>query len=220
MSKEEADRRKENGTPAEMVNAHNNLHHHHFTHNPDDAAQINSGMPLHSPRNDFDVEKTLDAAQRSTDKQTSDKGRRRSEEEKPDRTLLTHTQNDPRASTTLPIVQEAARENSSHHSSNVSRNVSRDETTIDASPQQSSNKDKYEEDEDQEPRTVEYTVKEDSHFRHSEEYHMKAPLDSHSQGHLILEPVGQRPEKPPRIGSGITAPLPPMYRDDEIGIAR
>lgn len=114
MTQEEAQRRQtQEGEHAE-VNAHNALHHHHIP--PKERIEESADAPMHSPRNEYEVEKTLDKAQKSADRQTSDKGRKRSEEEDvPDRTLMTYT-NEARLSTTLPIVQEVG-ENSSRHSS-------------------------------------------------------------------------------------------------------
>jgi len=118
MTQEEAERRAhQEGQQTEEVNAHNTLHHHHIPpRHSTDGADGHVEIPPH-PRNDREVEKTLEAAERSTDAQTGRKGRTRSEEDKPDRTLLTHRHADEgRGSTTLPIVQEG-KENSSHHSS-------------------------------------------------------------------------------------------------------
>lgn len=212
MTKEEAERRahQERGQ-VEEVNAHNNMHHHHI---PPKSSTDGAGgyleVPPHRLRNDHDVEKTLDAAEKSTDKQTGPKGRRRSEEEKPDRTLLTHAnEREGRTSTTLPMVQEA-KENSSHHSSSHrnSQNGEMDERDEkqhfpDADghldePNQNSNhkdmqqvKDGYFQDQNHEAsqnHTIEYTVSAKDEDGEKQKYQMEAPLDSRSQGHLDVEP--------------------------------
>lgn len=227
MTKEEAGRRAEQQKQSNEVNAHNNLHHHHIPEKPSMDGDAESPLrTAHSPRDDREVERTLAEAEKSTDKQTGKKGRRRSEEEKPDRTLGTHT-NDARISTTLPIVQEAG-ENGSRHSSrrgddtfdekrdsvdNDKRNDigemddTRKEQTTSAS-------------EDQQPGVVEYTVTDDDHHlfhhhQHEDEQHMQAPLDDQE-----VEDEKKRRSKPPRIESGIIPPTTPMYGEDEIGIAR
>jgi len=247
MTKEEADRRaQQEGQQSEEVNAHNNRHHHHIPpKHSNEGADGHLEIPSHRPRNDHDVERTLDAAQESTEQQTGRKGRRRSEEEKPDRTLLTHT-NEGRVSTTLPIVQEA-RENSSNHSSSH-RNSQHDNTEKQDEKQELPNahleKPFYTEkqrtadhrswqQEHEANGTVEFTVTGEDDDGKKHKYSMEAPLDSRSQGHLDVEPSAQsekdldaRPEPPrrisipPRIASGTIPTLTPLIKDDEIGIAR
>lgn len=247
MTKEEAERRaQQEGQQMEEVNAHNNMHHHHIPHTSMDGADGHVEVP-NRPRNDHDVEHTLDAAEKSTDAQTGRKGRRRSEEEKPDRTLLTHT-HEGRASTTLPIVQEA-KENSSNHSSKSSLHHNSQLDDADGQNEKQhhpdGNLEKSEEvkqlvpngippqkNHDTNP-TIEYTVSGKDDDGEKQEYRMEAPLDSQSQGHLDVEPESEakehldaRPEperrisKPPRIDSGVIPTLAPLLRDDEIGVAR
>lgn len=222
MTNEEAVRRAEqHGQDEETeVNAHNNLHHHHIPHSKtlDDEANRPVEVPPHSPRDEADVERTLYAAQKSTDRQTSDKGRGQTEEEKPDRTILTHT-NEARMSTTLPIVQEA-RENSSHRSSRNSRNESREDVNEKRSVLADADTEPVPthvtEDKEQ---TIPYRATEGNN--QDQEYRMEAPLDFGPQDTLDVETDSpRRVSKPPRIGSGIIPTLSPLYRDDEIGIAR
>jgi 1-phosphatidylinositol-4-phosphate 5-kinase len=72
-----------------------------------------------------EVEKTMQKAQKQTDKATStEKGRIGSEEEKPDRTLK--TTEEPRTAALLPVVQEAGE--GDHGSKQGSTSVSRTET--------------------------------------------------------------------------------------------
>lgn len=106
MTKEEAGRRKTLEGARSDVDAHNVLHHHHIPHSPigdDDQSPT-------SPRGS-EVERTMQKAQKATDKQTSEKGRKVEEEEKPDRTLTT-SRDEGRATVTLPVVQESAEGNS------------------------------------------------------------------------------------------------------------
>lgn len=225
MSKEEAEKRAEQENEKEAappVNAHNNLHHHHIPEKP--QMDGDAGFPVrteHSPRNDGEVEKTLAAAEKSADNQTGKKGRRKSEEDKPDRTLGTFT-NDGRISTTLPIVQEVG-ENGSRNSSR------RGDSTLDEKRERGSeHEDGSSNHEDtsallgEQPSMVEYTVTDDDHHflhpeRHEEDGHMQAPLDD-----ADVEDEGERRRrsKPPRIESGIIPQITPMYGEDEIGIAK
>lgn len=250
MTREEATKRAEvQGTQHEMeeVNAHNTMHHHHIPPKPSLDGADGHVVPPHSPRDDAEVEATIHAAQKSTDKQTGEKGRRRSEDEKPDRTLLTQS-NDARHSTTLPIVQEA-RENSSQNSSrNGDAEEQYDEKTqfTDDGPSQepernpgaqqaksheptSQHADHAQQGKYAEP-TVEYTVTEDNkrHF-HRRHDHMKAPLDAQVQeepeingidGVKDTDDLSRRISKPPRLGSGIIPTLTPLYKEEEIGIAK
>jgi hypothetical protein len=62
------------------------------------------------PGSPMAVEHTMEKAQMQVDRETSDKGRRRSEEEKPNRTLL--TAEDGKTSTLLPVVSEEGGEGS------------------------------------------------------------------------------------------------------------
>lgn len=215
MTKEEAERRAQQEKGQGEVNAHNYLHHHHI---PEKPKHDNIEVPPHGPRDEEKVEQTLAAAEKSADKQTGHKGRRKSEEEKPDRTLHTHT-TDARLATTLPIVQEAG-ENGSHHSSR------RGNDTPDESPGNSMERGEAESnsDEGQNSKTVEYTVTDDDHLSHlcgksdeqvDGEEHMQAPLGEQSVDH-----DSKRQSKPPRIASGIIPTTTPMYGEEEIGIAR
>lgn len=187
MTKEEAARRAEHEEEVEEVHAHNIMHHHHIPemYRPP-TVDGNLEIPR-SPRNEAEVERTMNAAERSTDSQTdSEKGRRQSEEEKPQRTLLTNSPTEVREhrmSTTLPIVQEA-RETSSHNSSRNSRssgleNQLREQATM---------SDKSRQENGDSGQVVEYTVTSDDHHlfhrhhsdRQQTEVHqsMKAPLDA------------------------------------------
>lgn len=221
MTEEEAARRKqqEGHQQPEKVNAHNTLHHHHIPPEPTVDGHVEV---RHSPRNDLVVEKTLDAAQRSADKQTGEKGRRRSEEEQPDRTLLTHT-NEARVSTTLPVVQET-RETSSHHSSRHDRDSDNEDSEQQPNVASSESHAQHHHPE----HIVEYTVTGENCFGskdHNDEQTMTAPLDSTEQ----LQLGEHRPQadghtrpvsKPPRIESGIIPTLDPLLRDEEIGLAK
>lgn len=231
MSKEEAEKRAEHEQESTEVNAHNNLHHHHIPEKP--QVDGDAGLPLrleHSPRNDREVERTLAEAEKYTDKQTGKKGRRKSEEDKPDRTLGTH-KDDARISTTLPIVQEVG-ENGSRNSSRRGDDASDEKRSRDSEVGHAVNDEKestaQEETtsatQDEEPSVVEYTVTDDDHHhflqhhqheKHEEEHHMQAPLDDQQ-----VDDEGRRRSKPPRIESGIIPQIAPMYGEDEIGIAR
>lgn len=222
MSKEEAERRAEqerqNPKESKEVSAHNNLHHHHIPEKSSMDGKIE--VPPHSPRNDKEVEKTLSEAEKSVDKQTGKKGRRRSEEEKPERTLGTHT-NDARVSTTLPIVQEVG-ENSSRHSSRRGKDSPEGKRESEAvEDAENSAVRTMPSTETQGPKTVEYTVKDDDLHLHSlkkeEEGHTTAPLDDQA---VEDEDDKRRRSKPPRIESGIIPTMTPLYREDEIGIAK
>lgn len=200
MTKEEAERRAAQGRGSGQVNAHNNLRRQHLRSKP--STDSNAQAELHSPRNDAEVEKTLSEAEKYTDKQTGKEGRRKSEEEKGDRTLGTLA-TDGRMSTTLPIVQEAG-ENSSHHGSQ------RGDETPDQRNSQA---------QEVEHRTVEYAVIDDDHHfcggadKHKE--HVEAPL-----GDQGVEDDCPSASKPPRLESGIIPTITPLYREDEIGIAK
>lgn len=235
MSKEEAAKRAENETEPKEVNAHNNLHHHHIPEKSHMDGSTSAPPRIeHSPRNDGEVEKTLAEAEKSTDKQTGKKGRRKSEEDKPDRTLGTFT-NDARISATLPIVQEVGE--------NGSRNSSRrgDESSDEKRGRSSEEEDlgKLEDSIDKEdhshrqptssvsdeehPDMVEYTVTDDDHHllhnhHHEKEEHMQVPLDDSEV--IDEDERRRRRSKPPRIESGIIPQITPMYGEDEIGIAK
>lgn len=209
LTKEEAERRAQQESQSSEVDAHNALHHHHIPEKPNKEGQVE--IPPRSPRNEFEVEKTLEEAQKSTDKQTGEKGRRRSEEEKPDRTLLTHTE--PRLSATLPVVQET-RETSSQRSSRNGEDSDRVNEKNEDHPQGGSQN--HESD-----HKVEYSVTSDDEGEGKLQDFVVAPLNSkeHCEPEAI-DADSKRVSKPPRIGSGIIPTLSPMYRDDEIGIAR
>lgn len=227
MTKEEADRRaQQEGQQMEEVNAHNYMHHHHIPpKHSTDGADGHVEVPPH-PRSDRDVAQTLEAAEKSTDAQTSWKGRRRSEEEKPDRTLLTHRHADEgRGSTTLPIVQEG-KENSSHHSSSHRNSQHGDaddqqekqhipdghleQTTNERKqqmPEGHAEEPKYKE-EQQNPsdnlapknhetnHSVYYTVTAKDDDGEKQEYHMHAPLDSRTQDCAEIKPDSETRERP------------------------
>lgn len=217
MTKEEAERRAQQEKEQGEVHAHNNLHHHHIPPKP--TVDGNVEIPPHSPRNEEEVEKTLADAERSTDKQTGKQGRRRSEEEKPDRTLVTHT-NDARISTTLPIVQEVG-ENGSRQSSRRGDETPDEKHETDHVPEEQGAQLGEEPHQDQEHKHVEYTVTDDEHHFHhhdkNKEETLKAPLDGQE---VEVEVDSRRVSKPPRIASGIIPATTPMYGEDEIGVAR
>lgn len=78
------------------------------------------------PGSPMAVEQTMAKAQKQVDRETSEKGRRRSEEEKPSRTLL--TTEDQKSNTLLPAVSEENGENGSRSgSATASRTVSRNQ---------------------------------------------------------------------------------------------
>lgn len=216
MTKEEAERRAQQEARSSEVDAHNILHHRHVPGTP--SMDGNVEIPPHSPRDDMEVEKTLDEAQKSTDKQTSEKGRRRSEEEKPDRTLLTYT-NEPRASETrgsmtLPVVQEA-RENSSDRGSQKEEPSDHN----DQQRHQAPNPTRVQNHESE--HMVEYTVTGDDRGNNGLKDFIIAPLDAQDRSETDKQGEdSRRVSKPPRIGSGIIPTLSPLYGDDEIGVAR
>lgn len=107
MTKEEADRRATLESDRPSVDAHNLMHHHHIPPSNNGLTDGAAIEPIHSPRPPEEVEKTMEKAQEYTDKQTSSKGRRRSEEEDvPDRTLGVH-QDSTKPAALLPVVAEA-----------------------------------------------------------------------------------------------------------------
>jgi len=239
MTKEEAQRRATQESEQLVTDAYNVLHNHHNLLKTSSDGAVD-GAISHSPRNDFEVEKTLEKAQKSTDRQTSEKGRQRSEnEDVPDRTLMTHT-TEARVSTTLPIVQEDQEGSSSRQSSRS--DMKREASTVDEKQHHAellSVDDGHlhpgaifgshhrhhsrlvsdeglidqQQDDIHEYRTpVEYTVTGGT-FGEKEQWEMKAPMSS--------EAVTENPHrisKPPRIDSGIIPSLAPMYKDEEIGI--
>lgn len=218
MTKEEAARRAEHeGEPTE-VHAHNLVHHHHIPElNRPPTVDGNLEIPR-SPRDELEVEQTMNAAEKSTDKQTnSEKGRRVSEEEKPDRTLLTNSYpevREHRMSTTLPIVQET-RETSSHNSSRNSHSSGVEEQLRDQKAEAEKQRPAIEEPE----QVVEYTVTSEDHHlidrlrsdREETEIHqtMKAPLDAQvidddpalnqNTNSLTEVPKPVKPEEPAKV---------------------
>jgi len=225
MTKEEAERRAhQEDQQNEEVHAHNALHHHHIPpKHSTDGTDGHVEVPPH-PRSDRDVAQTLEAAERSTDAQTSRKGRRRSEEEKPDRTLLTHRHGDEgRGSTTLPIVQEG-KENSSHHSSshrNSQHGDAEDQNERQRIPDEhletNERKQQVPEGPSAEPtykeerqtpngnlaaqnhetnHSVYYTVTGKDDDGEKQEYHMQAPLDSRTQDSVEIKPDSETRERP------------------------
>lgn len=252
MSKEEAERRtKEEGKQSTDVNAHNAAHHHHIPSGNRSRSQSNADhlidgttMPR-SPRNEVAVEETLYAAEKSADKQTdSRKGRKRSEEEKPDRTLLT-AESGPRLSATLPVVSEDKEGSSRHGSHRSSRNeeqLNENDNAKDgpADPYRTNETHEVSSDTPQKHTTphdrhfVEYEVtSKDSTNKEPE--HVLAPMDSGEQlppstlmDDIVDEPeaIGTSatriPSKPPRIESGIVPKLDgqPLLDDADIGLAR
>ncbi|KAK5106181.1 Phosphatidylinositol-4-phosphate 5-kinase [Lithohypha guttulata] len=234
-TKEEAERRAEQqGHQSTEIDAHNVLHHHHIppghrsrAHSNVDG-QVDHSFTPHSPRNNVEVEKTLEAAEKSADKQTDDrKGRLASEAEKPDRTLLT-AESATRAGTMLPVVTED-KEGSSRQASqqsSVHEDEARGERTTHSTP-------RMHEDESQNGRTVEYTVtSEDDDSKPSQQ--IVTPLDSTEQPQLEpniendttensnTAPLTKIPSRPPRIESGIVPTLDrdPLVMDEEVGLAR
>lgn len=206
MTKEEAARRAEheNGE-TEEIRAHNIMHHHHIPEmRRPPTVDGNLEIPR-SPRNELEVEQTMNAAEVSTDKQTSsEKGRRRSEEEKPERTLLTNSPADTREhrmSTTLPIVQET-KETSSHNSSRNSRSSGLE----DQLREQASQSEKSRQQNEHAGQVVEYTVTSEDHHlfhrHHSDQdqteikQSMKAPLDGQSVDEEPLHRAGVESAKP------------------------
>lgn len=193
MTQEEAERRATREEDrVDAVDAHNNLHHHHIPPPPEslDGAAYDTGTTQRADA----VEETMAKAQQATDKQTSEKGRRRSEEEDvPDRTLLTYEQ-EGRHSTTLPVVQETGEGSSSISARSGSDAANTNDTEVmDADPPEMlAEKDGSQ----HEPRRDENGERQDLHYD-------TADSDSRSQ-----DP--KRISKPPRIASCIIPTLSPL----------
>lgn len=125
MTKEEALRRRQTGESAlsevapigvaisqrtSLADPHSSL----------DVDRSNEKMAAKSPPGSpMAVEHTMAKAQKQVDRETSEKGRRRSEEEKPQRTLL--TTEDANRNTLLPVVSEENGESSRNGSASASR---------------------------------------------------------------------------------------------------
>lgn len=135
MTKEEAERRRQTGESAlsdvapigVALSERTSLHA-----DPTASLEVdrsNEKMAAKSPPGSpLAVEHTMAKAQKQVDRETSDKGRRRSEEEKPQRTLL--TAEDGRNGALLPVVSEENGESSRNGSASASRTRSHSHSDI------------------------------------------------------------------------------------------
>lgn len=235
MTKEEAERRRQTGESALSevapigVALSQRTSLHADPHSSLDVDRSNEKMAAKSPPGSpMAVEHTMAKAQKQVDRETSDKGRRRSEEEKPQRTLL--TTEDAKSNTLLPVVSEENGESSRNGSATASRSHSQSQSQSDV--QQGEQENGAVERELRRQGTEGIKIVEsnpgETDFRGYEKVSVQMPGPGHGaeydpdwEGPTVDSGENrrsqQRPSKAPRINSDVIPPFSPFGTSAGLG---